>query len=89
MKNYSIRVTGKVQGVFFRKHTKETADSLGIKGTVRNEEDGSVLVELEGTDEQLASFIIWVSKGPEKASVEGLDIRQGKLKPFNTFEILR
>ena len=30
-------VFGKVQGVFFRKHTKTTADTLGVSGWVRNQ----------------------------------------------------
>jgi acylphosphatase len=37
-----FRVTGKVQGVWFRKHTKLEADRLGLVGHVRNMPDGSV-----------------------------------------------
>ncbi len=41
---FRIKVTGRVQGVFFRASTKEKAEELGINGWVRNEPDGSVLI---------------------------------------------
>jgi acylphosphatase len=44
---YSITVTGNVQGVFFRQTTKEKADKLGLKGTVENKEDESVVLLLQ------------------------------------------
>ena len=53
MKHLSIRVSGKVQGVFFRASTKDRADELHIKGTVGNNADGSVSIEAEGEDENL------------------------------------
>ncbi|MGW8122859.1 acylphosphatase [Roseivirga echinicomitans] len=39
-----IKVTGKVQGVYFRVSTQEQAKQLGIKGWCKNEPDGSVLI---------------------------------------------
>jgi acylphosphatase len=37
-----IRVTGRVQGVYFRRFTKNKAQDLGVKGSVQNMEDGRV-----------------------------------------------
>ena len=54
-KHLSIRVTGKVQGVFFRASTREEAQRLGLCGWVRNEADGSVRIEAEG-DEPLLGY---------------------------------
>lgn len=65
-----IKVTGKVQGVFFRASTKEKADQLGIKGWVRNEPDGSVLIEAEGEKSVLHEFKEWCSVGPSSAHVK-------------------
>jgi acylphosphatase len=48
MKHINIKITGKVQGVFFRASTKAVADQIGVKGFVKNEKDGSVYVEAEG-----------------------------------------
>ncbi|MEQ9567382.1 MAG: acylphosphatase, partial [Pseudomonadales bacterium] len=42
---YRIHVVGRVQGVFFRASTREKATSLGLKGWVMNQHDGSVLIE--------------------------------------------
>ena len=42
MKHINIKVTGKVQGVFFRAGAKAVADQLGVKGWVKNLNDGSV-----------------------------------------------
>lgn len=52
----ALRFTGTVQGVGFRWNSKAIADSLGCTGWVRNEWDGSVQMELQGTDEQMARF---------------------------------
>ena len=50
VKNYHIQVLGIVQGVWFRKYTKESADVYSLKGYVKNESDGSVYIEVEGED---------------------------------------
>jgi acylphosphatase len=69
MKACTIRVIGKVQGVFFRASAKDIADQLGICGIVRNEPDGSVCVEAEGDESALARFVEWCKKGPPNARV--------------------
>ena len=45
--SYKILVKGRVQGVWFRKYTKDKADSLNLSGFARNELDGSVYIEVE------------------------------------------
>ena len=87
MKHFSIRVVGKVQGVFFRASTKETADELGIKGMVRNEPDGSVYIEAEGEDETLIRFMEWCKKGPRMARVERCEIDEKGIQNFKNFSI--
>ena len=52
MKKY-INVTGRVQGVGFRYTTYQLAIEIGLTGTVKNEDDGSVTIEAVGTKEQL------------------------------------
>ena len=65
-----IAVYGKVQGVFFRVSTKEQADKLGLKGWVRNEPDGSVLIEVCGESEIVEQLIEWCNNGPMLARVD-------------------
>jgi acylphosphatase len=83
----AIHVTGKVQGVFFRASTREKATSLGIKGYVRNEWDGSVYIEAEGEQDTLNKLIAWCKQGPPHAVVEKVEVIEGKVKNFVRFEI--
>jgi acylphosphatase len=69
---YRIRVTGRVQGVGFRWTASREARDLGINGYVRNMTDGSVLIEAEGTREQLEAFTGWCRNGP--GYVESVDV---------------
>jgi acylphosphatase len=89
MKHLAIRVSGKVQGVFFRANTKTQADNFGLKGFVRNEPDGSVYIEAEGEDLQLQNFVAWCKTGPRFAKVESCEVDEGELKNFSDFIIQR
>lgn len=88
-KHFSIRISGLVQGVFFRASTKEMADALGLTGLVRNEFNGSVYVEVEGTPESLGTFIEWCHRGPARARVDKCEIQEGPLNGFSRFIIER
>ena len=88
-KHFSIRISGVVQGVFFRASTKAKAEELGIKGIVRNERDGSVYVEAEGDDKDLEEFIRWCQKGPARASVDNCEVNEGGFKGFCSFVVQR
>lgn len=88
-KGISIRVTGKVQGVFFRAFTKEKADELDISGFVRNETNGDVYIEAEGEAELLTAFVNWCRQGPRLANVAGVTITDMPLKNFRDFVIAR
>jgi acylphosphatase len=89
MKHIAIRVSGKVQGVFFRANTKTQADNFGIKGFVRNEPDGSVYIEAEGNEKSLDEFVRWCNKGPSFAKVDSCEVDEGELKDFSDFVIQR
>jgi len=67
-------VEGRVQGVFFRASTKDNADSIGVKGWVRNMPDGRVEAMACGTEQQLAVFETCLSQGPPMAVVSELKI---------------
>ncbi len=89
MKHINIKVTGKVQGVFFRASTKAVADQMGVKGFVKNEKDGSVYVEAEGEATILEMFVDWCKEGPEKAKVEHVEITDGEIKNYRNFEVVK
>lgn len=85
----SIRVIGRVQGVWFRVSAKEKADALGITGFVRNADDGSVYIEAEGDEVAVRAFIEWCHTGPRHAVVENVDVQPKEFSGFTSFEITR
>lgn len=68
-----ILVKGRVQGVYFRVSTAQTATELGIKGHVENLMDGNVRIVAEGTTENLKKLIEWCGEGPPRAKVESVE----------------
>jgi len=87
MKHITITVSGNVQGVGFRHHTKEVARQYDIKGFVQNTYDGNVYIEAEGDDLQLELFTEWCKQGPRWAEVANVIILQKPLKGFKEFSI--
>ena len=88
-KHLDILVSGKVQGVYFRLTTKAVADQLGVKGTARNEPNGTVSIEAEGDPFALDAFLEWCHEGPEKAVVEKVVATEGEMKNYRNFEVIR
>lgn len=89
MKAVIINVKGKVQGVFYRASTKSKADELGVKGFVRNEPDGSVYIEAEGSAETIEHFVHWCKQGPPRAVVDHINVEEQSVKNFNAFLVSR
>ena len=71
-KRLTIKVLGKVQGVWFRARTREEAEKLGLSGSVWNNPDGSVGIVVEGEEELLQKFLVWCRRGPSMALVTDL-----------------
>lgn len=88
-KHWNIRVSGRVQGVSFRLAVQEQASSLGITGFVRNEPNGSVYLEAEGSPEALQQLAAWCQAGTPLAHVTGVTVTEGALKHFSDISIAR
>ena len=69
----SLRIRGKVQGVFFRESARIEATRLGLTGWVRNRDDGSVEAVAEGEQAALEEFIRWCHRGPQAARVTDVE----------------
>jgi len=83
-----ILVCGRVQGVFFRDHTRRWAISLGLTGWVKNLWDGRVEVLTEGEKENIESLISRLKQGPPMAQVENADVTWEEYKDeFEDFQI--
>ena len=72
----ALIISGRVQGVFYRREARREALKLGLSGFVRNENDGSVYAEAEGNDSAVGAFIRWCRRGPEHAGVENVAVRE-------------
>jgi acylphosphatase len=70
---FQARVTGRVQGVGFRWSAVREARRLGLRGWVRNADDGSVEVEAEGPPADLEAFLAWLRTGPPGAFVRDVE----------------
>ncbi len=75
-KRFHIWVSGKVQGVFFRAHTVEVAERLGLSGWVRNLPDGRVEIVAEGEEIHLRQLLDWCRQGPPRARVDRVEWRE-------------
>ena len=85
--HYDIRVTGKVQGVFFRASARAEANRLGLHGYVRNDDDGSVLAEAEGERHNLDQFLSWCRQGPPHAIIDSVEASPGEVRGFQGFHV--
>jgi len=68
-KRMTLRVRGRVQGVFYRASARDQAVRLGLRGGVRNRLDGSVELWAEGDEGALDSLLRWCHQGPPAARV--------------------
>ncbi len=75
MKAVRVRVTGVVQGVFFRQATARLCRDLDVTGWVRNLPDGSVEALFEGAAAAVDDMVRWCRTGPPGATVTALDAR--------------
>jgi acylphosphatase len=73
VRRLEMRISGRVQGVFFRDATRRTARALGLGGVVRNVQDGSVHVIAEGNEEALRQLRAFCQKGPPSAVVQSVE----------------
>jgi acylphosphatase len=84
-----ITVKGKVQGVSYRVSTKAVADQLGVRGFVKNADNGDVLIAAEGKSSILDMFLDWCKEGPQGAEVISVDTHEGELKNYRNFEVVK
>ena len=84
MKRAHIIVSGRVQGVFFRHNTNIIANKLGLKGYVRNTNDGNVEIAAEGPEDKLKELIAFCRKGPAGAWVDDIKVEYEEAR--NEFE---
>lgn len=70
LETVSVRITGHVQGVGYRQATVRRGHLIGVRGWVRNHEDGSVQALVQGTPDQVDQMLAWFRQGPPGARVQ-------------------
>jgi len=88
VKNVSIRIHGRVQGVGFRYHTQQVAREHNISGMVKNMIDGSVYIEASGREPDLDRFVDWCKNGPRWAYVESVEVLEMADKGYSGFRVI-
>ena len=82
-----LRITGTVQGVFYRAWTREQAREFGLAGWVRNCPDGSVEAHFEGDQSAVTKMIERMRQGPPAAGVEDVEVREAEPEGAPRFEV--
>ena len=82
-----VIVSGEVQGVGFRFHTRIKARNLDLKGWIRNLDSGEVEAVFEGEEDKVKEMLEWCKKGPESALVKDVKVDfENYTGEFESFE---
>jgi acylphosphatase len=84
----AVRIEGRVQGVFYRAWTEETARALGLDGWVKNASDGSVEAVFSGPAMQVDEMIRLCQRGPRDAKVSKVTVTDEGGAPPPGFKVL-
>ena len=84
-----VYVTGKVQGVFYRANTRDTAGEHGVDGWVRNLDDGRVEAVFEGSEDAVEAMVEWCHTGSPAANVDDVTAEYEEPQGEDGFRIRR
>lgn len=69
-----VKISGRVQGVFFRAETQKMAVQFGLCGWVRNCQDGTVEAVFQGNQKDVQEAVNWCHSGSPSARVSNVDV---------------
>lgn len=87
-KSVRVYIDGTVQGVFFRGFIKKNAERYGVKGFVRNLEDGRVEAFFEGPADSVNKMIEVAKEGPKHSQIRNVEVKKERFQDFKNFKIL-
>ena len=82
-----VFVSGKVQGVYYRATTRDTAREEGVDGWVKNLQDGRVEAVFEGPEEAVESMVEFCHEGSPAADVDDVEVEYEEPQGEDGFEI--
>jgi acylphosphatase len=83
----TVRIEGRVQGVFYRAWTEQTARQLRLDGWVRNRRDGSVEAVFSGPAAQVDEMLRRCAEGPRDAEVTSMTVTDEGGAPPSGFRV--
>ena len=82
-------ISGKVQGVYFRKHTQDISLQNNVCGWAKNLVNGDVECILEGVKSNVDKVMMWCHQGPPGSHVDNVKIQyEAFIGNFNDFDIV-
>jgi len=86
--NVHVKISGRVQGVWFRANTRQKAEQLGVTGWVKNNSDGCVEAIFEGEENSVKELVEWCHRGPPLAKIKNVEVKkQSATNGFEGFSI--
>jgi len=82
----NLRITGRVQGVFYRDWFVEQARGIGVTGWVRNRADGSVEAMVSGSPGMIEAIVARAHQGSPPSRVEDVVVSEVPEEVFDRFE---
>ncbi|MFC7072750.1 acylphosphatase [Halovenus rubra] len=82
-----VYVSGKVQGVYFRATTRDTAREYGVNGWVRNLDDGRVEAVFEGPVDDVDAMVEFCDEGSSAARVDEVDVSHEEPQGEDGFDV--
>jgi acylphosphatase len=82
-----VYASGRVQGVFYRATTRETARERDVDGWVRNLDDGRVEAVFEGPEDAVEAMVEWCHEGSPQARVDDVEVSYGNPEGHDGFEV--
>ncbi len=80
-------VSGRVQGVFFRRGARDHGNSHGLVGWVKNLDDGRLELMICGEEDIVEKMVEWLWEGPAAAKVENVEKEKMPWEEFSNFEV--
>lgn len=87
MKNYTFKIIGKVQGVYYRANVQKKALNSGYSGYVKNMPDGSVEAGVTCHSSKLEYFINLLKQGSQFSEVDSVEMHESQELFIGDFEV--
>ncbi|HEU4475535.1 MAG TPA: acylphosphatase [Methyloceanibacter sp.] len=88
IRTVTVRIEGRVQGVYYRAWTNDTALALGLDGWVQNASDGSVEAVFSGPQAAVEEMLKRCADGPRDAKVTAVTIIDEGGAPPSGFKVI-